>query len=273
MGTESSQVTAIATDGTPKGWPVTVKGSSSPAAYGPDGRIVLTVGSTTKPTSHVAVIDPATHVVTGTSTKLPIGTAEGGVDCVAGDPEAPLVSDDGTIFVTSEIDPRIFALDRTLKVLPGWPYTPSARRVSPGSMSRTSSASSLGGRPSARAGRLYLSLRSDFGETRREPGRCRAGRTGGRWLAGQAPEGGLGDLVGRRRRRRHCLRVGDRARVGRAAPRRPSLLSRRTARSATERRSSISRRFAPSARTSGEVARSRRSPRSASRDARGNSVR
>lgn len=129
---DSSTVLAIGTDGTPNGWPETLMGSASPAAYGPDGRIVLTVGSTAQATSRVAVVDPATHAVAGTSAKLPMATAEGGVDCNAGDPETPLVSDDGTIFVTSEIDPRIFALDADLKVLPGWPYTPSAPIVSPG---------------------------------------------------------------------------------------------------------------------------------------------
>ncbi len=129
---DSSTVLAIGADGTPNGWPETLRGSASPAAYGPDGRIVLTVGSTTQATSRVTVVDPATHAVAGTSVQLPMATAEGGVDCIAGDPEAPLVSDDGTIFVTSEIDPRIFALDPQLKLLPGWPVTPSAPIVSPG---------------------------------------------------------------------------------------------------------------------------------------------
>jgi hypothetical protein len=36
------------------------------------------------------------------------------------------------VFVWSEIDARIFALDSSLKVLPGWPYRPATRLVGPG---------------------------------------------------------------------------------------------------------------------------------------------
>jgi hypothetical protein len=58
-----------------------------------------------------------------------MGTAESGVDCVAGSPEPPVVADDGTTFVLSEIDRRIFALNAALAGVAGWPIEPAPGRL------------------------------------------------------------------------------------------------------------------------------------------------
>jgi hypothetical protein len=117
---EVSQITALDISGVREGWPVKIDGIASGPAIGRGGRIVLTVGSFVRDTSRVLVVDRDGKVV---SAELPIATAESGIDCVPG-MQAPLVSQDGTIFVFSEIDTQIFAIDPSLAILRGWPYRP-----------------------------------------------------------------------------------------------------------------------------------------------------
>ena len=113
------------------GWPIDFDGIASEPSFGADGRIVSTIGSRVEATSRVAVLDRNGTVV-ARSARLPIQTATTGVDCVPWTPRAPLVGPDGTVFVWSNLDERIFALDAALKVLPGWPYRPPNGLVGPG---------------------------------------------------------------------------------------------------------------------------------------------
>jgi hypothetical protein len=129
---EVSRITAVDLAGVRPGWPVKIDGIASGPAFGPDGRIVLTVGSFAHPTTRVLVFNRAGKVVSPAVARLPIATAQSGVDCVAGDPEAPVVAQDGTIVVFSEVDTRVFAVDPSLAVLRGWPYRPGSRIEGPG---------------------------------------------------------------------------------------------------------------------------------------------
>lgn len=119
-----SGITALDLDGSRAGWPVSFDGTASGPAFGRGELIVLTVGSLMRGTSRVLIFDRDGKAVSAASTELPIATAESGVDCVRG-MQPPLVAQDGTIFVVSEIDTAVFALDPSLKVVRGWPFEPA----------------------------------------------------------------------------------------------------------------------------------------------------
>lgn len=121
---ESSQLTAMDLSGLRAGWPVTIDGVASEAAFTPAGRPVVTVGSAVRNTSRVLVFDRDATAASAGQAELPITTIEAGVDCIAGVPRSPIVAQDGTIFVYGELDTAVFALDPSLKVMPGWPFTP-----------------------------------------------------------------------------------------------------------------------------------------------------
>jgi hypothetical protein len=128
---EVSRITGVDLSGVRAGWPVKIDGIASEPAFGSGGRIVLTVGSRARTTSRVAVLDGNGNVVARSAT-LPIQTAVSGVDCVPWTPRTPLTAADGSVFVWSDLDTRIFALDASLKVKPGWPYRPATWLVAPG---------------------------------------------------------------------------------------------------------------------------------------------
>jgi outer membrane protein assembly factor BamB len=95
----------------------------------------LTVASVARKTSRVFVFDPQ-GAVAASSAELPIQTgvvvfADGPYECAAPIPGPPLVSRDGTMFVFSEIDDAVFALDPSLEVMPGWPFELSTPLVRP----------------------------------------------------------------------------------------------------------------------------------------------
>jgi hypothetical protein len=126
---EVSEIRRIDAGGLRAGWPVQIDGVASGPSFGPEGRIVLTVGSFARRASRIVEIDKAGLV--SSSPQLPIGTAESGVDCIPGGPEPPPVAPDGGAFLVSEIDPRIFAVDPSLQVRAGWPFTPSMPLLRP----------------------------------------------------------------------------------------------------------------------------------------------
>lgn len=124
-----SRITAVDAVGERAGWPVQFEGRTSAPAFAPDGRIVVAVGPFARDSSRVLVFDRRGTAVSATAnlpllTVLPLGS--GDVDCgPSGSPRAPIVGDDGTIFVWSELDSTVFALDGSLKVRRGWPFEPS----------------------------------------------------------------------------------------------------------------------------------------------------
>ena len=131
---EESEVTALDRSGERAGWPVTVDGSASGPAFGPDGQIILTVGRLVQKTSRVLVFDRDGEAGGSESGELPIAsgeivTADGLHECGVPSPIPPIVAQDGTIFVTSEADTTVFALDGSLDVVRGWPYQPATPLV------------------------------------------------------------------------------------------------------------------------------------------------
>ncbi len=102
------------------------------AAFGPDGRILVTVGSYEGDTTRVLAFERGGKAASAASARLPLDTAEGGVDCAPWGPEPPVATQDGTMFVVSEIETPVFGLDHSLSVLPGWPYRPATPLEWPG---------------------------------------------------------------------------------------------------------------------------------------------
>ena len=133
---EVSRITALDLDGVRAGWPVRIDGIASGPAFGPGGQIVVTVGSFVRRTSRLLVFDRDGEAVAASSTELPIATGAfiepGAYECFPFSPKPPIVARDGTIFVISEIDTAVFALDPSLEVRRGWPYRPATPLVRPG---------------------------------------------------------------------------------------------------------------------------------------------
>jgi outer membrane protein assembly factor BamB len=107
-------------------------GIESGPALRPDGRIVITVGSYEQGATRVVVFDADRKAVLARSAELPMASVEKPSDldvCVVRTPSPPIVAADGTVFVFSELDPRVFALDPSLEVKGGWPYRPATPLV------------------------------------------------------------------------------------------------------------------------------------------------
>ncbi len=124
-----SRVTAVDRAGIRSGWPVSFDGIASAPAVAPGGRIALTVASAGPDSSRVLVFGPDGGDLLARSAPLPIPTAEYSGDtggCTVGSPQAPVVARDGTVFVYSELDAAIYAVDPSLKTMPGWPFEPAA---------------------------------------------------------------------------------------------------------------------------------------------------
>ncbi len=131
---KSSQLMAVSLAGVPAGFPVAIDGTISPPAFDAAGRILVAVSSFPRLTSRVVVFDHAGVGASLSSAELPIATgvvaySDGSYECGAPSPRPPLVAGDGTIFVFSEIDTAVFALDPSLAIMPGWPFEPVAPLV------------------------------------------------------------------------------------------------------------------------------------------------
>ena len=131
-----SRITAVDSLGQRAGWPVQIDGRTSAPALAQDGRIVVAVGPFAHDSSRVLVFDRRGRAASASSADLPITTVQplgvGDLDCGPSlTPKAPIVGDDGTIFVYSELDRSVLALDPSLANKPGWPFNPSTRLVSP----------------------------------------------------------------------------------------------------------------------------------------------
>jgi len=125
-----SHITSIGPSGGQAGWPVHLSGRVSAPAPAPNGRIAVTVGSDTRDSGRVLVFERGGIGVAATSGDLPLSVVfppgSGDSDCGPGwIPMAPIVGEDGTIFVWSELEKTVVALDPSLEIRRGWPFEPS----------------------------------------------------------------------------------------------------------------------------------------------------
>jgi hypothetical protein len=124
--TEVGAITALDRSGARAGWPARIDGFGSTPAFGSDGQIAVLLGSAKRQTSHVTVFDADGRAVS--SGVLPMATVERTGDtggCNVGEPQAPLVARNGTVFAYSELDASIYGLAPSLTVMKGWPFEPS----------------------------------------------------------------------------------------------------------------------------------------------------
>lgn len=166
---EVSQITAIDLAGARTGWPISIDGIASAPAFGHDGRIVLAVASPglVPGTTRVFKIDAFERAITARSTELLIETSllpssnDGPYECGVPLPRPPIVAQDSTTFVFSEIDDAIYGLDSSLKVMPGWPIVAGPlERPNPWLGHDGISCPSLAVPAVARNGTLYLPLQA-----------------------------------------------------------------------------------------------------------------
>jgi outer membrane protein assembly factor BamB len=122
----SSQIIAVDVSGVRASWPITLDDAASGAAFVSDGRIAVLMADLGRKASRVLTLDRDGKPVS--SHPLPISTAVhsdiGG--CTVGSPQPPIVAANGTIFAYSELDTRIYAVDRSFAVLSGWPFDAGA---------------------------------------------------------------------------------------------------------------------------------------------------
>ena len=125
-----SRILALDHHGVRAGWPVSFGGVTSGPAFGPDGRIAVTIADASL--SRVLAFEPGGTDVSARSAHLPVATAEYSEDtggCTVGSPQAPVVTHDGTTFVYSELNSAIYAIDRSLRTIPDWPFEPDVPRA------------------------------------------------------------------------------------------------------------------------------------------------
>lgn len=127
---EPDQVLAIDSSGRVDGWPVTLPGDGSPPALDADGRVLLLVGSKRDgpadeegATASVVAIDPADPAAPPASGAPLIGLGFG-VDCYVSPLGHPPLSRGGVIVARHGMS--FYALDGSLRLLPGWPYEASS---------------------------------------------------------------------------------------------------------------------------------------------------
>jgi hypothetical protein len=121
---QGNEITAFGLGGPLAGWPVWVGGTLSGIGFGPDGTAYLTT-STDPATTRLVAIDRDGRLADVGPGDLPID----GVSAYEGAgpygvPLAPLVADDGTVFVIGEAggDTVVYGIGASSAVLGGWPY-------------------------------------------------------------------------------------------------------------------------------------------------------
>jgi len=159
----SSSIIALDGSGIRTGWPITLDDSISGTSFRADGRVAVVLGSLVRSESRVVVLDRDAKLTS--SAELPIATAlftgdTGG--CSVGSPQAPIVAEDGTVIVYSELDTHIYAVDSSPAVLVGWPFDSGVAidRARPGLETEHEAGFCPGPVPPAvgRDGTLYLAL-------------------------------------------------------------------------------------------------------------------
>ena len=134
----ATQMIAVDLGGLRPGWPIRIDGYASRPAFGPGGRIYVTVGLPDGSSTQVLVFTPEGRSVPGWSTELPVAAPR--VWDGAGDPPpaAPVVASNGSAYVVTEEGDdnypphggtRAYALDRSGNLRPGWPFRTSTGLV------------------------------------------------------------------------------------------------------------------------------------------------
>jgi hypothetical protein len=117
---DQTRVAVLGLDGKPKpGWPITLDGSASPPAFGPDGSIYFSLLADGG--NRIAAFDEAGRARPGwpvTLTGAPLTLAAPGTE--PDRPQSPIVGD-GVVYLASQTD--VEAFDSGGKTLDGWPYT------------------------------------------------------------------------------------------------------------------------------------------------------
>jgi hypothetical protein len=119
------EITAFTIDGVREGWPIRLTDIPSGLAFGPDGRLYVTVSPSGADTTRTLVFDPDGRAIPGGSDPLPVMAASMPDRAgPASHPAAPLVAADGTTYVIGQVQGRatVFGLDTSGRVMPGWPY-------------------------------------------------------------------------------------------------------------------------------------------------------
>ncbi len=118
-------ITAFDLDGVRKGWSIRLAGIPSGLAFGPGGRLYVSVSPPGADATRILVFDRHGRAVPGGSDPLPV-MAAGELNGAgpAGHPASPLVAVDGTSFVIGQVQGQatVFRLDPSGKVMAGWPY-------------------------------------------------------------------------------------------------------------------------------------------------------
>jgi len=130
---EVSRITALDLAGIRPGWPITVDGTGSRPASGPDGQIVVTVSSYVRGTTRVLSFDPDRTASSSAELSPPTSSYAETGGCQPSQPQAPVIDENGRIFVWSEMDDTILALDPSLEQRGGWPYRTATTLVRPDS--------------------------------------------------------------------------------------------------------------------------------------------
>ena len=132
-GVKSTTIEAIGKNGKLKaGWPRTINAPASLPAFGPDGTVYVTTGSTWRgDRGSVLALAPNGRTAAGWPVQLPAGmhgiaaSHANGADDIA---QPPVIGPDGTVYVaiTGSGKASILALDASGRELPGWPYDPGS---------------------------------------------------------------------------------------------------------------------------------------------------
>jgi hypothetical protein len=132
----ATQITAGDLGGARPGWPIRIDGYASRPAFGPDGRIYVTVGRSGGSSSRVLVFTAEGRSVPGWSTGLPVAAPRVWDGAGEPPPAAPVVAPDGSAYlVTQEGDyppfggMRAYALDPSGNPRLGWPFRTSTGLV------------------------------------------------------------------------------------------------------------------------------------------------
>jgi len=134
----ATQITAVDLGGARPGWPIRIDGYASRPAFGPEGRIYVTVGMPGSSSSQVLAFTRDGRAIPGWPAELPVAApvewyGEGDMP-----PAAPVVAPDGSAYVVTEEGEYPFngttayAIDKSGNLRAGWPYRTSTGLVWPG---------------------------------------------------------------------------------------------------------------------------------------------